>query len=64
MKLTNQKDEERYKLGLKAHIAYKNPHTFKKYYSGGPNKPLRDKPFYVTTNENYHEINHSEAYIL
>jgi len=49
MQVVNQKDEERYKLNLKAHIAYKNPHNFKRYYTGGPNKPLREKPFYVSS---------------
>jgi len=38
MKLLNHKDQERFKLNLKAHIAYKNPYHFRKFYTGGPMK--------------------------
>lgn len=43
----NKKDEDAYKLGFNSHIAFKNPQSFRKFYSGGPPKSTRSEPFYV-----------------
>ena len=51
MKLLNKKDQERFKLNIKAHIAYKNPYHFRKYYTGGPMKVQTGDPFFVKREE-------------
>ncbi|EDK31720.2 IQ calmodulin-binding motif protein (macronuclear) [Tetrahymena thermophila SB210] len=65
MKVLNKNEQEKYKINLKAHIAFKNPYTFKNFYSGGPAKPIREEPLYKPLDNQETKVNPRELrYII